>query len=247
MRRIGLTFLYLVVPCLLFSQQPAAPPPQQAQPAPSAPAPQNAHPVIVLDPGHGGEDVGARGPSGVLEKDVVLSLAQAVRADLEKQGHHVILTRRGNENLTFDERAALSNSYRHAIFITLHVSSIGPVGVARIYYSTTEGASAPVPGALIRWEQAQELFVLESRHLAEALAVQLARNFRGSPEIAAPVNMRQFRSVAAPAVAIEISSVAVTDRTALDRLAPALAQSISRALAAYSPAASLPASSSPSP
>ncbi|MBI3406445.1 MAG: N-acetylmuramoyl-L-alanine amidase [Acidobacteria bacterium] len=247
MHRIGLTFLFLVVPCLLFAQQPAATPQQQAPPAASAPAPQNAFPVIVLDPGHGGEDAGARGPSGILEKDVVLTLAKAVRADLERQRLHVILTRQGNENPSFDERAALSNSYRHAIFISLHVSSSGTVGVARIYFSTSGAGSAPAPGALVRWEQAQEPFVLESRHLAEALAVQLARNFRGSPEVAAPVNMRQFRFVAAPAVAIEISSVAVTDRTALDRLAPALAQSISRALAAYSPAASLPASGSPSP
>lgn len=233
---------------LLAQQPPPFPATPQQAPPPAPPLVASAGRVIVLDPAHGGIDAGARGPSGVIERDVVLTLAQAVRAELEKGGLHVILTRRGAENPSFDERAALANSFRNAIFITLHVSSTGTVGTARAYYFAASGLPpAAGPGGLIRWDLAQESFASESRRFAESVAVQLGRNFRGSPEIPEPGAVRQLRSVAAPAVAIEVSSVAVADRAALEKLAPALAQSVSRAVAAYTPASPAPAAGASAP
>jgi N-acetylmuramoyl-L-alanine amidase len=193
--------------------------------------------VIVLDPGHGGTDAGARGPSGVLEKDVVLVLARILRAELERNGHAVVLTREANDNPSFDDRAARANAQRRPIFISLHISSTGTVGTARAYYFGGPRLALPTPPAAapaaLRWDEAQYAHVAASRRLAELLQVQLGLKFRGSPEIPAPAPVRQLRSVAAPAVAIEISSVVVADAKRLTDLGPPLAAAVVRAMEAF--------------
>jgi N-acetylmuramoyl-L-alanine amidase len=199
--------------------------------------------VVVLDPAHGGADAGARGPSGVLESEVVLSFVNQVRAELERQGLHVVLTRQGNENPSFDERSAVANGQRGALFISLHVSSTGPVGTARVYsvaLPSPQPARAAVPtGArrpnLLPWDRAQELYVDLSRRLAELIQVQLAQKFRGSSELPTTAAVRQLRTIAAPAIAIEISSVSVPDRSRLEQMGPPLAEAISRSVAAFRP------------
>ncbi len=188
----------------------------------------------MLDPAHGGADAGARGPTAVLESEVVLSLVQAVRAELERQGLRVVQTRQGNENPSFDERSAVSNAQRGAIFISLHVSSIGPLGVARAYSVAAPIAPPPIARpALLPWDQAQDSFATGSRRLAELVQVQLAQKFRGSPEVPSVAAVRQLRTVAAPAIAIELSSVAVRDRSQLEQMAPPLAEAVARAVAAF--------------
>ena len=108
-------------------QAPAAPEPAQAPPPaqtplsatpPTAPPPlAPTGPVIVLDPAHGGTDAGARGESAV-EKDVVLQLARSVRAALERQGYRVVMTRDDDSNPSYDDRAAMANTYRDAVFVS---------------------------------------------------------------------------------------------------------------------------------
>jgi len=226
------------------SEQAAAAPgsasaPQAAPSVPQASGEAGAR-VIVLDPGHGGTDAGARGPSGVLEKDVVLALARALRMELERRGWKVALTREGNDNPSFDDRAALANAHRRGVFLTLHVSSTGTIGTVRSYYRSPEELSlatpaAAGPGGLLPWEQAQAPYAGLSRRFAELLQVQLAQKFRGSPEVPSPSAVRQLRMVTSPAVAIEISSVAVPDAKALESMAPELGAAVARALEAFRP------------
>ncbi len=206
--------------------------------------------MVVIDPAHGGADAGARGSNGVLESEVVLGFAQVLRAELERQGWRVVLTRQGNENPSFDDRSAIANGQSGAVFLSLHVASTGPVGLARAYYfagpqtpeakpaaSPVAEKTAPPPAApgLLRWDQAQEPELALSRRLAELVQVQLAQKFRGSPEVPVGGAVRQLRTVAAPAVAVEISSVSVPDRKPLEQMAPALAEAVVRALAAFRP------------
>ena len=87
----------------------------------------------MLDPAHGGSDSGARGPSGVVESEVVLDFARVIRVALEAQGFRVLLTREGNQDPSFDDRSTLINGIGDAVFISLHVSSTGPIGTARAY------------------------------------------------------------------------------------------------------------------
>jgi N-acetylmuramoyl-L-alanine amidase len=217
----------------------AAPVQTWQQPAQQAATPRNTLAVVVLDPAHGGADQGARGASGIVESDVVLSFARLLRISLEAQGLRVILTRQANEDPSFDDRSKIANARRGVIFITLHVSSTGPAGTVRVYSLPQSGAPAVTPASnpahpgLIRWDQAQQGYLGMSRKLAELIQIQMAQRFRGSPETPLPAAVRQLRTVAAPAVAIEVSSVSLPDRALLDQMAPVLADGVARAVAAF--------------
>src|SRR5260370_179530 len=93
--------------------------------------------IVVLDPAHGGTDLGARGTGGIHESDIVLEFAAQVRTALEAQGFQVIQTRQGNANPSFDDRSAMANAQRGAIFVTLHIASTGVTGTARGYVTNS--------------------------------------------------------------------------------------------------------------
>lgn len=238
--------ILLAFACVSLAQQqppPPAPPaqtspqtatPQVAQAQPSAPTPRGGLNVVVLDPGHGGADPGARGASGVIEKDVTFVLAKVVQLRLEHQGFRVVLTRQADENPSFDDRAATANAERGAIFISLHVASMGAPGTATAFYMPpAPAATKPAPEGLVRWQDAQQRYLAQSRKLAEFIQVQLGQKLRGSPESPQSAPVRQLRSVTAPAVAVELASVAVPDRKPLDAAAPDLAEAITRGVAAF--------------
>jgi len=79
--------------------------------------------VIVLDPGHGGEDTGAKGPGGVLEKDVVLEISKKAAAWLRQDGFKVILTREEDVFIPLGERTALANQKGADLFISIHANA----------------------------------------------------------------------------------------------------------------------------
>ena len=86
---------------------------------------------------------------------------------------------------------------------------------------------------LVRWDRAQQGYLDLSRKLAELIQIQMAQRFRGSAEIPTAAAVRQLRTIAAPAVAIEVSSVSLPDRVLLDKMAPVLADGVARAVAAF--------------
>ena len=217
--------------------------PQQAAPAQAAPQPPaHSGPVIVLDPAHGGTDSGARGQSGVIEKDMVLLLARTAKFALEKEGFRVVMTRNDDSNPSYDDRAATANAYRDAIFISFHVSSTGTLNTARVYsyqFSetgmnanaiTANANSLPITPvkttSLLAWEEAQRPYVGTSHHLADSLQAELTLRFTGSPGVSSAVAVRGLRSVAGPALAIEVSNVAVTDPNQLVAMAYPIATAI---------------------
>ncbi len=75
--------------------------------------------VIVLDPGHGGHDQGAVGPSGTTEKSVTLALAQRIKKSLGRP-FAVHLTREGDYGMDTERRTAVANHHRGDLFISLH-------------------------------------------------------------------------------------------------------------------------------
>lgn len=79
--------------------------------------------VIVLDPGHGGEDTGAKGPGGLLEKDVTLQMAKKVADLLREKGFKVILTREEDIFIPLGERTALANQKGADLFISIHANA----------------------------------------------------------------------------------------------------------------------------
>lgn len=259
------------------SQQQQAAPPQAASPAqtpapPATPAtPAHLGPVIVLNPAHGETDTGARGENGIFEKDIVLEFAVAARAELQRQGYRVIMTRTDDSNPSYDDRAAIADALHDFIFVSFHVSSTGAPGTARTYYyqfwtpftipQTSPGAPeaaptaaaksappaspAPTPAAapvaaamhgLIPWDEAQRPETDASHRLADILQADLAQHFPGSPAVSSAAEVRDLRSVTGPAIAVEISSVAVADPNTLRAMAAPLAAAIARSIAAFHPA-----------
>ncbi len=80
--------------------------------------------MIVIDPGHGGEDSGAVGPRGVFEKDIALNVARRLAVVLEARlGCEVLLTRDGDISMTLDERVAFANRNDADIFISIHANA----------------------------------------------------------------------------------------------------------------------------
>ena len=193
--------------------------------------------VVVLDPAHGGTDPGARGASGIAESDLVLSFARLVRISLEAQGLRVVLTRQANDDPSFDDRSRLANAQRGDVFISLHVSSTGQPGTVRVYslqrLTVPAATASATHGSLLPWDRAQSTFIDQSRRLAELIQIQMAQRFRGSSETPFEAPVRQLRTVAAPAVAIEVSSVSVADRSTLDQMGPGLADAVARAVTAF--------------
>ncbi len=95
--------------------------------------------TVVLDPGHGGHDTGAVGPSGLLEKDVVLDLALRLRRLLrDRLGVRVIMTRTEDIFIPLQERTAIANRAKADFFVSLHMNGAakrGAVGFETFYFT----------------------------------------------------------------------------------------------------------------
>lgn len=230
---------------------PASPHPN-AQPQSPAAAPPS--PIIVLDPAHGGTDTGARGGNGLAEKDVVLQIARTLQAQLLTHGYRVVMTRSDDSNPSYDDRAAIANSYGNAVFISIHVGSTGKMGTVRVFddqfWSPMQAAPSSSPGpaaggvmgapiaklpanTLISWQQAQRPFLAASKRLADILQLQFAQTFPGSPVNSMAVALRDLRSVAEPAVAIEISNISAPSADALLELSGPLSLAIEKAIQTF--------------
>ena len=204
--------------------------------------------MVVLDPAHGGTDPGARGAQGIRESDLVLDLTTQVRRALEADGFQVIQTRSGNENPSFDDRSATANAQYGAVFVTLHISSSGLPGTVRVYAMPDMGMKSPAnTGGILSWDTAQAPYVTLSRKFGDSVQGLLAQRFKGSPNNAQTASVRQLRTTAAPAIAVELSSVSVQDRGDLDRMMPGVADAIARGLAAFRPSYVVPSSGGAQP
>jgi N-acetylmuramoyl-L-alanine amidase len=223
----------------LQAQQPAAPPSSSTAPAgqsgpPGAQTQQGGLNVVVLDPAHGGTDPGARGTGGIQESEIVLQFAAEVRRALEQQGFQVVQTRQGNDNPSFDDRSAIANAQRGAVFISLHIASTGLPGTVRVYVNSDLPAVTTTNG-FIPWDRAQAPFLGLSRKFGDLVQGMLTQRFKGSPDVAQTGTIRQLRTTAAPAIAVEVSSVVVNDRADLDHMAPGVADAIARGVVAFKP------------
>ncbi len=79
---------------------------------------------VVLDPGHGGHDPGAVGPSGLREKDVVLDIAHRAAPVLARElGISTLLTRDGDQFVPLDERTARANAFHADLFVSIHCNA----------------------------------------------------------------------------------------------------------------------------
>ena len=118
---------------------------------PPAPVALVSKPVIVIDPGHGGSDPGATGPSGSKEAAINLAAALILAETLEKSGRYkVVLTRQTDSRLAHDERSRLAREAKADLFISLHADAHGDVKVrgASVYTLSEEGSERSAREAL---------------------------------------------------------------------------------------------------
>lgn len=117
---------------------------------------QGAH--VVLDPGHGGRETGAIGPSGVVEAELNLDVAQRAAALLEDLGATVVLTRDDDTRLTIDTRVAIARALDPLLFVSIHHNG-GPTSPSdrpgvQVYHQHETPASARFAGLLFEHLQA---------------------------------------------------------------------------------------------
>ena len=93
---------------------------------------------ILLDPGHGGAESGAAGPTGYPEKDVTLIVTKLVRDQLLAQGATVYMTREENKDVSLQDRVAMIDKLQPAIAISIHYNSLPDEGDAQ----NTQGMGA---------------------------------------------------------------------------------------------------------
>ena len=78
---------------------------------------------VVLDPGHGGKDTGAVGPSGLVEKEVTLDVGHRVARVLMAHGLEVLLTRDDDRFISLEERTARANAFSADLFVSIHCNA----------------------------------------------------------------------------------------------------------------------------
>jgi N-acetylmuramoyl-L-alanine amidase len=155
--------------------------------------------TIVIDPGHGGKEVGAIGPAGLMEKDATLAVCKRLAVALEaKLKTRVILTRSDDAVVPLDQRTAIANQYHADLFLSVHMNAAIVKGAhgAETYFlsldasdklaeraAEVENASAKnlaTPGSsgdlkLMLWDLAQQDYLNESSRLAQAVQEEMNR------------------------------------------------------------------------
>ena len=107
---------------------------------------------VVIDPGHGGSDPGAVGPTGLQEADVNLAISQQLAAYLDDFDIQTRLTRTTDIYIELSYRAAVSNEWNADYFVSIHQNSNGPsaVGIETLYVSEAGKALAtPIQACMV--------------------------------------------------------------------------------------------------
>jgi len=116
--------------------------------------------IIVLDPGHGGDDPGAIGPRKTMEKDIVLALAMSLQKSLDATGEvRAFLTRRGDYFVPLQDRVKIAQEYGADLFISLHTngSRSRQTRGTSLYCLSLKGASDTATQLLAQRENASDM------------------------------------------------------------------------------------------
>lgn len=176
-------------------------------------------PVIIIDAGHGGEDSGAVGRSGVYEKDLNLAISMELGSILSEEGYAVVYTRT-DDRLLYGEagnivgmkkiydlknRCLVSEEYPDSIFVSIHMNSFGESKYSglQVYYSTKNEGSALLaeriqtsvregiqPTNNRKTKLGRDLYLMEN---IESVAVLIECGFISNPEECEKLSEKEYQ------------------------------------------------------
>ncbi|HUT52615.1 MAG TPA: N-acetylmuramoyl-L-alanine amidase [bacterium] len=198
--------------------------------------------VIVLDPGHGGHDAGAKGPGGILEKDVTLSIAKRLRDRLQKEtGLIVYLTRNDDTFIPLSDRPKKARELNADVFISVHANAykmMSAQGFETFFASLTatdkaamdlaewenqaeETSSAPASDevttdiGMILGNMAQTESLAASQQLAETIQDALAHVLKSDNRGVKQAPFRVLMDSTTPAVLVEVGFLTSPEEASL--------------------------------
>jgi len=189
--------------------------------------------TIVIDPGHGGLETGAKGKFGNLEKDITLSISRKLKGLIEKNlAFRVVLTRDKDTDVSLENRAAVANNIKADLFISIHANGSY---LKRAHGSETFFLSATAPDEetrklaymensaqefegriekeerdevkLILWDLAQTAYLKESSRLADNIQPELNDTLGTANRGVKQAPFKVLTGVACPAVLVEVAFI----------------------------------------
>lgn len=214
--------------------------------------------VVAIDPGHGGRDVGAIGPAGTYEKDVVLAQAKALKKAIDAQpGMKAVLTRDSDVYLQLHERVNIAKQQNADIFISVHAdaySSSAPQG-GSVYVLSNNGASSVMARTLARQENAalgvlqlagrdkdvafvlsdltREANIRASRKLGQSVLSEMQRTVKVHKHTIQSADFAVLKSIDMPSMLLEVAFISspIEERKLQDpRFHQTFAQAVTRGL-----------------
>jgi N-acetylmuramoyl-L-alanine amidase len=182
--------------------------------------------LVLIDPAHGGSEIGSAISPTLPEKDVVLALARKLQHELQSRGIAAGLLRNGDIAITLDQRAISANAARPAIYVALHAANSGK-GVH--VFTSLLPAESVSSRDFLPWETAQTAYLDLSGSVAGSVSAELEARKLPNATLAAP--LRPMNNIAAPAIAIEIASPSndvseIASPAYLDQVAQSIAAGI---------------------
>jgi N-acetylmuramoyl-L-alanine amidase len=191
--------------------------------------------TIVLDAGHGGHDSGATGPTGLMEKDLVLDVTRRVAKLVEARlGLKVLLTRDSDNFVPLRDRTSFANRQHADLFVSIHANAHREAstdgvetyflsseatdsaarqvaalenGVVQLEQPTGRGAGQVDIVKAILWDLAQSEFQVESSRLAEVVHDSMTQTLRISNRGVKQAGFYVLGGAAMPAILLEIGFV----------------------------------------
>ncbi|UCE43329.1 MAG: N-acetylmuramoyl-L-alanine amidase [Candidatus Aminicenantes bacterium] len=186
---------------------------------------------IVIDPGHGGLEIGARGKFGTLEKDLTLAIGMKL-AEIARQtrASNVVLTRDGDVDVSLEDRSAIANNNKATVFISIHVNGSYRKGAAgpETYFLSKDATDEEARRLaflennsetlenniqaededlikMILWDMAQTAYLKQSSQLAEDIQDELNLLWGTRNRGIKQAPFKVLTGVACPAVLVEVA------------------------------------------
>jgi N-acetylmuramoyl-L-alanine amidase len=171
-------------------------------PAATQPGPAQLRFLVLLDPAHGGTDMGAMLDPATAEKNYTLALAERLRGELNAAGIRAALTRTADVTLDNETRATTANRSYASACISLHATSTGN-GVHLFTSSLPAMTEADPRRAFLPWQTAQAAYETSSLRLESDVDAALTQQH--IPVLIARASIQPLDSIGCPAIEIEVA------------------------------------------